>query len=245
MADLEVTRGDLVVVPGLLVSTYLRPACDALALVGFEPRLAVPPGWAEGGQLATEPRALVDLARPIADWLAEDDLDGVTLVGQSVGAQIAAHVAALAPDRVRRVVLHGPVFDPRQRTLRSAVLHWASDIPREQPSLMAAEVPDWWRAGPRRIARTLRMALEDRIETTLDALPVETMVVDVVVGELDPLSTRGWTASLVRGGGRHVVQPGQPHSAPHSDPEGFARIVADLVDTAPLPITGWKGSHVL
>ena len=230
MSDPERWRGELVVVPGLCVSTYLRPACDALALAGFDAHLVVPPGWSEGGTPATEPRTLADLARPIADWLAADDLHDVTLVGQSVGAQIAAHVAVLASDRVRRLVLHGPVFDPRQRTLRSAVLHWASDIPREHPSLMVAEVPDWWRAGPRRIVRTLKMALEDRIETSLDALPARTMVVDVVVGERDPLSTRGWTASLVRGGGRHVVQPGLPHSAPQADPVGFARIVADLVD---------------
>lgn len=55
------------------------------------------------------------------------------------------------------------------------------------------------------MVRTLRMALEDRIETSLDALPARTMVVD-------------------------VVQPGLPHSAPHADPVGLARIVADLVD---------------
>ena len=140
-------RGDLVMVPGLCVSTYLRPTCDALALAGFDAWLAVPPGWSEGGESADEPRTLEDLARPIANWLVADGLREVTLVGQSVGAQIAAHVAVLAPDRVRRLVLHGPVFDPRQRRLRSAILHWAADIPREHPSLMVAEVPDWWRAG--------------------------------------------------------------------------------------------------
>ncbi len=223
-------RGDLVLVPGLCVSTYLRPACDALALAGFEAHLAVPPGWAEGGTPPEEPRTLEDLARPIAEWIAADGLREVTLVGQSVGAQIAAHVALQAAGRVRRLVLHGPVFDPRQRRLAPAISHWAADIPREHPSLMAAEVPDWWRAGPRRVLRTLQMALRDRIDTTLDALPFTEMVVDVVVGELDPLSTRGWTASLVRGGGRHVVQAGQPHSGPFSDPEGFARVVSDLVD---------------
>ena len=223
-------RGDLVMVPGLCVSTYLRPTCDALALAGFDAWLAVPRGWSEGGEPADEPRTLQDLARPIANWLVADGLREVTLVGQSVGAQIAAHVAVLAPDRVRRLVLHGPVFDPRQRRLRSAILHWAADIPREHPSLMVAEVPDWWRAGPLTIVRTLRMGLADRIETTLDMLPFTEIVVDVVVGELDPLSTRGWTASLVRGGGRHVVQSGQPHSGPHSDPVGFARVVTDLVE---------------
>ena len=225
-------RGDLVMVPGLCVSTYLRPPCEALALAGFDVRLAVPPGWSEGVEPADEPRTIEDLARPIADWLVADGLREVTLVGQSVGAQIAAHVAALAPDRVRRLVLHGPVFDPRQRRLAPAIAHWAADIPREHPSLMAAEVPDWWRAGPRRVLRTLRMALQDRIDTTLDALPFHEMVVDVVVGELDPLSTRGWTASLVRGGGRHVVQTGAPHSGPFSDPAGFARVVTDLVEGA-------------
>lgn len=129
MSDRRPAHRDLVVVPGLCVSAYLRPACDALALAGFDVRLAVPPGWPAGGRPPQEPRTLADVARPIADWLAADGIEGVTLVGQSVGAQVAAHVAVLAPSRVDRVILQGPVFDPSQRSLPRAIGHWLADIP--------------------------------------------------------------------------------------------------------------------
>lgn len=220
-------------VPGLCVSTYLRPACDALALAGFDVRLASPAGWPRAGSPTDEPRSVADLAGPIAQWFAADDISGVTLVGQSVGAQVAAHVAALAPTRVARLVLQGPVFDPTQRSMARAMWHWLADIPRERPALMVAEVPDWAVAGPRRISRTLRMALADRLEATLDSLAPD-LVVDVVVGEHDPLSTRVWTASLVRNG-RLVVLPGLPHSSPHADPTGFARVMTELVAGAAIP----------
>lgn len=235
MSDRRPAHRDLVVVPGLCVSAYLRPACDALALAGFDVRLAVPAGWPAGGRPLQEPRTLADVARPIADWLAADGIEGVTLVGQSVGAQVAAHVAVLAPSRVDRVILQGPVFDPSQRSLPRAIAHWLADIPRERPALMVAEVPEWLVAGPRRISRTIRMALADRLEVTLEAV-APGLVVDAVVGEHDPLSTRAWTQSLVRGG-RHVVMPGLPHSSPHADPDGFARVVAALVEEPGEPST--------
>lgn len=99
---------------------------------------------------------------------------------------------------------------------------------------MVAEVPEWLVAGPRRISRTIRMALADRLEVTLEAV-APGLVVDAVV-EHDTLSTRAWTQSRVRGG-RHVVMPGLPHSSPHADPDEFARVVAALVEEPGEPST--------
>lgn len=224
--------GDLVMVPGLCVSSYLRPACSELALAGFDVRLAVPPGWAQGGAYAEEPRSLADIAATVTRWLVAEDLRDVTLVGQSVGAQLAAHVAGAEPDRIRRLVLQGPVFDPGQRSVLRALPPWLEDIPRERPSLLFREAPEWLRVGPRRVRRTLRLALADHLERTLEDLPPTGPPVDVAVGERDPLSTREWTASLVRGGGSHLVLPGLPHSSPHADPAGFAAVMRSLVAAA-------------
>jgi pimeloyl-ACP methyl ester carboxylesterase len=219
-------RGDLVMVPGLCVSAYLRPACHALALAGFDVRLVDPPGWPRTPPPAVEPHTLHDLARPVAAWIAGEALTGVTLVGQSVGAQVAAHVATLVPDRVRLLVLQGPTFDPRYRTAPRAAVRWLADLPREPVSLAVAEVPDWARVGPRRVARTLRLALDDRPEETLERV---TAPVAVVVGERDTLSTRAWSGRLASPG-RHVVMAGLPHSSPHVAPGRFARVVLDQLN---------------
>ncbi|MBA2768659.1 MAG: hypothetical protein H0U35_05945 [Sporichthyaceae bacterium] len=50
-------------------------------------------------------------------------------------------------------------------------------------------MPEWFRAGPRRVRRTMRLALADRLEDTLQVPPDQQVPVDVVVGEHDPLST--------------------------------------------------------
>ncbi len=67
--------------------------------------------------------------------------------------------------------------------------HWLADLPRERPALLVSEVPEWFRAGPRRVRRTMRLALADRLEDTLQVPPDQQVPVDVVVGEHDPLST--------------------------------------------------------
>ena len=77
----------------------------------------------------------------------------------------------------------GNVSTPR------AFRHWLADLPRERPALLVSEVPEWFRAGPRRVRRTMRLDLADRLEDTLQVTPDQQVPVDVVVGEHDPLST--------------------------------------------------------
>ena len=62
--------GDVVVVvPGLCVSSYLWPACDALAEAGFHVELVEPPGWPRSGRPHPEPDDLAGLAGWVTDWL--------------------------------------------------------------------------------------------------------------------------------------------------------------------------------
>jgi pimeloyl-ACP methyl ester carboxylesterase len=213
-------HGDVVVLPGLCVSSYLRPACAALADAGYRAWLLEPPGWPGAPRDWGRPSRLSDLAAPVATFLEEHLLREVVLVGQSVGAQLAAHVVVRRPDLVRHLVLQGPVFDPSCRTTWRALLHWARDMPHERVALAAREVPDWVRAGPRRIRHMLRLALADRLEENLTTSCPTT----VVVGEHDPLCGLPWAGSLA-GPDRLVVMDGLPHSAAHHDPHGFARIV--------------------
>jgi pimeloyl-ACP methyl ester carboxylesterase len=230
-------HGDrVVVVPGLCVASYLWPACDALAAEGFRVALVEPPGWPRSGRPRPEPADLAELARYLEDWLHRRGLTDVLLVGQSVGAQLAAHVALHASDRVRAVVLQGPVFDPALRTVPRSLGRWLRDLPRERPSLALREVPEWLRVGPLRVARVLRQSLRDRLEDTVAMLPVP---VWVVVGEHDTLSSQGWQASLTRPPAPAVVMPGLGHSAPHAAPKVFAQLMAEIAAGR----TGTKAEH--
>jgi pimeloyl-ACP methyl ester carboxylesterase len=219
----------VVVVPGLCVSSYLWPACDALARAGFRAELVEPPGWPRSGRPRPEPTDLAGLAGWLADWLAAREHSDVLLVGQSVGTQLAAHCAAQAPERVRAVVLQGPVFDPAYRSVLRGLGRWLADMPREHPGLAVREVPEWATVGPLRVARVLRQSLADRLEDTVVSLDVP---VRVVVGEWDPLSRPPWLTALSRPAGPPLVMGGLPHSAPHAAPDRFARLLRGLDVTA-------------
>lgn len=175
-----------------------------------------------------------ELAEPLVEALVAEDLRGVVLVGQSVGAQLAAHVAAAVPDRTRLLVLQGPVFDPRWRTVPAALRRWSMDVPRERPSLLWSEGPEWLRAGATTVRHVLRLALADALEETLAPYAGE---VAVVVGARDTLSTRVWTRTLATRASLHLELPGLPHSTPHADPDGFARVLLDLAHS-PLTVGG-------
>ena len=223
-------RGDLLLVPGLCVSAYLRPAADALAASGYRVHLVDPPGWPRSAPPPRQPEEAADIAWWVVRWLAVADLRDITLVGQSFGAQLAAHVAAQAPERVRHLLLQGPTFDPAYRTMTRAAWRLACDFPRERPSLLVLEAPEWLRLGLRQVRGIVRIALQDRLETTLRRVRCPVLV---VVGEHDTLSTRAWTRSLVDPdlvAVRHVVMPGLPHSSPHADPVGFAHLVVTLTN---------------
>jgi pimeloyl-ACP methyl ester carboxylesterase len=226
LSSYEVGRADgevIVVVPGLCVSSYLWPACDALAGEGFRVELVEPPGWPRSEPPTPEPTELAGLAEWLAAWLELRRLTDVLLIGQSVGCQLAAHMAARAPQQVRTVLLQGPVFDPAYRTVPRGLGRWALDLLREHPTLAVREVPEWLTVGARRVARVLRQSQRDRLEDTLAMLDIP---VRVVVGEHDPLSQRPWQHSLSRPAGPPVVMAGLPHSAPHAAPARFARLVA-------------------
>jgi len=216
----------VVVVPGLCVSGYLRPFCDALALAGHQVLKLDPPGWPRTPPPDLPPRTLGELARPLVDAVATLDVREVVVVGQSVGAQLAAHIAVAVPDRVGCLVLQGPTFDPRWRSRARAAWRLARDFPRERPSLLATEGPEWLRLGPRRVHRVARLALADRLEHTLASYggPVA-----VLVGEHDTLSTPGWTRRLASSAELHVVLPGLPHSSAHADPAVLADAAGRLV----------------
>lgn len=212
----------VVVVPGLCVASYLWPACDALASGDLLVCLVEPPGWPRSEAPHHEARTVGDIADWVVQWLEVRELSGVTLVGQSMGAQVAAHVAVRAPARLRMLVLQGPVFDPAYRTFRRALTRWVLDLPRENVNLVLREGPEWARVGVRRVWANLRMSLVDRLEDTLAQVSVPRLV---VVGEHDTLSGRPWAEQLSTDPAGFAVMPGLPHSSPHKDPTAFADLL--------------------
>ena len=84
------------------------------------------PGFGQSWRLRGIP-SIEALAQNVLNWLDFMELDQVCLVGHSMGGQIAIHLAAKYPHRIKKLVLVAPSglrFGARER------LQWAINIPK-------------------------------------------------------------------------------------------------------------------
>jgi pimeloyl-ACP methyl ester carboxylesterase len=229
VAGPDVPAPDVVVVPGLGVSAYLRPSVAATGARGVRCWLVDPPGFGDSGDdPARRPPTIPRLAAAIVAWLDRRvDPERLVLVGHSSGTQVAARAAAeLArrPGRApARLVLASPTVDPAHRPLPRLLGRWLADGRREPRSLVRTQIPEWRRAGPRRLTGLLRAMLTEDLEQDLEQVRCP---VTVVRGGNDPISTTGWAARLAQRPNRELVELlGLPHAFPYGDPDAFATIL--------------------
>ena len=190
----------------------------------FEPtlgRLAGRRGWAPdlpgfGLSPAQRSRPTVSaLADALEAWLVAAGLERAALVGNSVGCQIVVEVARRGNERVERVVLVGPTFDPAARTVPRSLARWVRNAVHEPLSLLPILARDYARAGVRGPAHLFLDALHQPVEAKLAAVLVPTLVVR---GERDGIVSSVWAAEVARllPDGRLVEIPDAPHTVNYS-----------------------------
>jgi len=93
--------------------------------------------------------------------------------------------------------------------------------------MMPQQLLDWARAGPKRLLSGFRSAIDLHLE---DILPTVSSELTVIHAEFDPLTSYAYAARLAADhGGRLLVAPAGSHSRPIDDPDGFHRLVAELI----------------
>ena len=216
----------VVLVHGWVISgRYMLPTLRRLAadFVVYAPDL---PGH---GRSDTPPRALdvPGYADALLAWMDAMQLPRALLVGNSLGAQVVARLAAGHPERVAGIVLVGPTVDPAARSIAAQLWRLLRDIPHERPSLVLLELADMLRVGPVRMLDMARITLADRLEDVLPRVRVPALVVR---GEHDPLAPREWTSRIAAllGAPATIEVPGAAHGVNHGAPEALAFIVREL-----------------
>lgn len=229
-ADPGPARLPVVLIHGLGVSgRYLVPTAARLAPRGpvYAPDL---PGFGASDRPA---RALdmPELADWLAAWLAANNLALADFLGNSLGCQIIAELAARRPALVARAIFVGPTIDRHARTARQQLWRLLRDASREGPLEPLLASRDYLRFGLGRGWRTLRFALADRIEEKLPRIQAPTLVVR---GERDPLVPPGWAEEVAHllPRGHLVVLPGAAHAANFSAPDALLRAILPFLDTA-------------
>src|SRR5215213_7629652 len=121
--------------------------------------------------------SLVELTDALAWWTREIGLERAAFLGNSFGCQIVADLALRYPELVERVVLQGPTMDPSARGARQQIARLLLNSRREAPSHGLISAQEYLRCGLRRLVKTFRYALEDRIEEKLPQVRVPALVV--------------------------------------------------------------------
>ena len=168
--------------------------------------------------------SIAELADALNEWIEAEGLGEAHLVGNSFGCRILAQFAARHARRVDRLVLQGPTVDPAVRTLWRQVWRIIRHSVREHPGLGRIMITDYARAGVPRVVGTIRMALQDCIETKLPYIAAPVLVVR---GDHDPLVPQRWAERVCRllPRGELAVMPGAAHSINYTAPDALIAVM--------------------
>jgi pimeloyl-ACP methyl ester carboxylesterase len=216
------TATPCVLLHGLAVShRYLIPTARLLGSRSvYVPDLA-------GFGLSDKPSTVLDVgghADIIAALLDALGTAPVALLGNSFGCQVAVELAVRRPDLVAALILVGPTTDPAAATARGQIGRLLRDLLYEdsrQAPILAADIRD---AGPRRILKTLRYAVNDHIDAKLPALRVPTLLVR---GSLDRIVPQVWldrAADLIPGARTVTVDRAAHNVVTTAGPETAAAV---------------------
>ncbi len=223
----------VVLLHGLGVSgRYMVPLAEALAGAC---RVIVPdlPGFGR----SDKPRRVLTVPE-LSDWLvAWMDAAGVpraSLVGNSLGCQVAVDCAVRYPERVDRLVLQGPTMDRHARSALTQIVRLGLAALREPLSVWGIVLLDYLRCGPWRALRTLHYGLADPVVEKLSRVQAPALV---VFGGRDPIVPRRWAEELARGlpHGQLAEMPRAGHIPNYSAPAELAALVLAFLRAEDLP----------
>jgi 2-hydroxy-6-oxonona-2,4-dienedioate hydrolase len=218
----------VVLVHGQVVaSRYMLPVAEHLAphFRVFVPDL---PGFGR----SHKPREVLDvegLAHALAAWMRAVGLGRAHFVGNSLGCNTIVELAVAHPELVERLVLQGPVAEPRARTAPRLLTKWAQNVRREAPMRRSSGMTrimlrDYRAAGTRRAVGTLRNLLRHPIERRLPLVVAPALVLR---GTRDPLVSPAWARRVAEllPHGRLIEIPGGAHTLNMFAPLEMARVL--------------------
>lgn len=177
-----------------------------------------------------------DMAALVAAWMDAEDLRNVTLVGHSMGGHISMHVAALAPDRVRNLVLVCASGLLRSQAYRAALhLPRAALIGRKR--FLTRVLTDAVRAGPLNLWRNAVDLLNDSVQDSLPLIRARTLIIWGERDVLVPLAVGELLHGAIAGSRLEVVERAG-HIVMVDAPQRFNGLLLDFMAQGPVAPDG-------
>lgn len=223
MTSLPEAGPTLVAVPGLGLR---RTAWDTTyaALPGRRSRTVLLPGFGERPSRTDRLDPAV-LGGRLVERLSPDD-GPVVLLGHSAGAQVVAHAAAAAADRVVGLVLVGPSTDPRARSWPALLGRWLRTAAHERPGQLPVLAWSYARTGPLHGVRTMEAARHDDVHETLAAVRCPVLVLRGRHDRICPVDWAERVAAAGPAGSRVETLPVGAHMVPLTHGPQVAAAVA-------------------
>jgi pimeloyl-ACP methyl ester carboxylesterase len=219
----------LVLVHGLGVSSrYMIPLLRELAPLYrvWAPDL---PGFGRSQRTPDVPD-IHTLARWLRKWLAAAGLAQAVFIGNSMGCQIIAELAATVdPACVTAAILLGPTMDRHANRPQAHVFRLLKDQFREPASLVPLQAFDYLTNGPIRTIRTFLHAL--RHDTLLAFSEMKNPAL-FIRGEHDEIVSAVWVEELAQAAQKGVVitVPNAGHALNYNSPREVTRAVQQFLD---------------
>jgi 2-hydroxy-6-oxonona-2,4-dienedioate hydrolase len=211
-------------------SRYMVPMAQKLART----RHVYAPDLPGHGLSQRPPRALrvEEHANVLRAWMDVVGLQRAALIGNSMGCQIAADLAARHPNCVDRLVFIGPTLDDEAKGVFRNAMRLLADVPFERLALVRVVLADYLRMGPRLLLQELRHMMADHELETIARVRAPAIVVR---GERDAVVPRDWAdvvSNALGAGPAHQVE-GWGHALNFSAPDELLQIIEPFLGAAP------------
>lgn len=192
-------------------------------------RVLVPdlPGFGDSPEPGTA-ATIADTAGLITQFITDEAVGVVTLVGHSMGTQIVAEVAKLHPTLIDTLALIAPTINRHERSATKQAARMVQDLYGESPKVLVEGVIEYTKTSPLWFANKLRLMLDHHIEDICPSILTPTLVMR---GETDHVCPRDWVQEVAAAlpNSEYSEIPDRGHEAIIKSPEPVASMLLDFV----------------
>jgi pimeloyl-ACP methyl ester carboxylesterase len=140
-------------------------------------------------------------------WMEAVGIETASLVGHSMGGYVCMSLAALRPEKIKRLVLVDSIGIPPHHTVGQLVYPALKSIIRTTPSFWFCINYDYLRAGPAMVLKAARQIVALDATSLISSLRVPALIVWGEDDDLVPLSA-GRQLHQLLAGSRLLILPG-------------------------------------